>query len=433
MATTDLDIKGALVKSGTKYRKEVLTMVRMAIERILKHMTVRSGIQGTEIVGTLGSGAQIRPYRTEKGAKNTTTLRSRELQTYLGDVLEEFDPYAIYETCFGQSHTVKRTELDIVKAIVVEMAKVCSEYLGYAIFTAVRKADGDTTADLFNGFDTTIKIERAEKYDVNDSHFKISKGNGNFQELGELNVANIGDKLLQFYRACHTIFKDKLKVKMYVPYSHVEMYDEWYNANFNYKTDPDKVGRTLHGTDKKVEIVPLACMQGVEHIILSTKKNMLIGTDQMSAKERFEINKCDNPKVVQYFMTMYFGANFESIDEREFCCASFSLEGDVIPPTVEIKGAENVNLSAALNASVKDSIIVKGRNLTGPLTVTIEGAGFTADMAAITVAQAHMANGKKVTITYAPTDALHTGATLSIVSEADGINETIELIGTITA
>lgn len=325
MPTTTIDIKSALISSGTKFRKDVLTITRMGIEDTTKYMTVRSGIQGTEVVSTLTSGAELRPYKTEKGAKNTAALTSRELTTYLGDVLEEIDPYAIYETCFGESHTVKRTELEIVRAIVTEMARVCNEYLDMAIFTGVRNAAGTTTAALFNGFDTIIKAEKADKYEKEDADFKISAANGNLQALGELSVANIGDILTEFYRGCHEVFKRKKKVYLYLPISLIEIYNDWYGANFNNNVDPDKERTFLHGTSKKVELVALAAMEDVDHLILSTKKNMLVGTDQISAKERFEINKCDNPKVVQFFMTMYFGVQFESIHEREFCCGTFSI------------------------------------------------------------------------------------------------------------
>lgn len=432
MAPTALDIKGALIGSSTKYRKDVLTMARMAIEDTLKYMTVRSGIQGKEVVGTLTSGAELEPYKTAKGEKNTAALRSRELETFLGSVVEEMDPYTLYETCFGESHSKTRTELEIVRAIVVEMAKVCNEYLDMAIFTGIRNPAGTTTSALFNGFDTIIKTEKTEKYEATDANYKISAANGNLQALGELTVANIGDVLTNFYRGCDTMFKRKKKVYLYLTVSLLEMYNDWYGANFNYQVNPDQERTFLHGTSKKVELVALAAMENVEHLILSTKANMLVGTDQISAKEKFEINKCDNPKVVQFFMTMYFGVNFQSIDKRELCCASFALESDVIPPTLEVRGVDNINLNTPLNTSMKDSITVKGLNLTGPLTVTIEGDGFTASVTNITAAQAHTANGKKIEITFAPTDALHTSATLNIVSVADGIDETIELIGTIT-
>lgn len=434
MATIDpkIDLPVELVNSSRKFRKEALTMAIVALEESTKHLSIRPGIQGEEVVGTVKSGAELRPYRTAKDTTNTSSIESRTLRTYFGDVVEEFDPYTLYETVFGESHTKPRTTLEIVKALCVEMSKSCCENLDESLFSGVRNSKGETTHDLFNGYDTIIKNEITAT--------KISVANSNLQDLGELTIANIGDKLTAFYRATYKAFRKKKKVKLFLSTDLLDMYDDWFVANFNTTIDPDAERRYLHRTNKRVELVALAGMEGAEHLILSTKRNMLVGVDQMSAKEKFSINQPDNPKVVQFFMTMYFGVDFESIDKGEFCCATTTAPAapaaSAAPspkiPTIAINGSDNINLSATLNATASDSITIKGKNLTAPITVSIVGDGFTVDVAQLTVAQANAPAGKKIKITYAPTDAAHTSATLTIVGETDGINEEIELTGTIT-
>ena len=70
MATTDLDIKGALIDSGHKFRKDILLMPVVGLGETRTHMTTRFDVRGKETVGEARSGARIRPYRTAKDATN---------------------------------------------------------------------------------------------------------------------------------------------------------------------------------------------------------------------------------------------------------------------------------------------------------------------------------------------------------------------------
>ena len=52
-----------------------------------------------------------------------------------------------------------------------------------------------------------------------------------------------------------------------------------------------------------------------------TKPNMLVGCDQKSSMEKVKIRECDNPKMLQFFMCMFFGVNFESIASEHLLVA----------------------------------------------------------------------------------------------------------------
>ena len=314
---TYLQIRDALVESGHRYRKELLAMPVIAIEDTLKHMTKRLGIRGKETVGSISNGAKLRPYKTDKGATNTTVLDGRTLETFLGDVVEEFDPYTIYTTLYGESVATERTKLQIVKAIAMEIAKEATSDLIYAIWTGVRDASGNTTTDLFDGFDTIAGKEITAG--------NIATNKGNLVALGTITAANVGDKLKAFFRACHPLLKREA-VKLFVPVVIKEMYEDWYQANVGaipYNTSFEK--NILEGSNKKCEIVDLVGMEESEHLFISTKRNMLVGMDQESDREHVEIRRCDNPKLVQFFMLMFFGVQFESIDARRLCVASFEI------------------------------------------------------------------------------------------------------------
>lgn len=321
MAGEQLDIRGALVHSGHKFRKEILMMPVVALSETTKHMTIRYGVRGKETVGEAGSGAEIRPYRTAKDAKNTTVIIPRTLETHLGDVVEEYDPVTIYNTVFGEPVSKARKELDIVKALAVEMSRQATSKIPDAIFSGVRDAAGNGTMDLFDGFDTICKAEKTAG--------AISELKGNYIPVGEITEANVGDILRQIHKSSMSVLK-KENTKMYVPVYIKEMYDEWFLANFGpvvYNTQFEQ--SFLHGTNKRCEIADLPGMEDSGHIFLSTKKNMLVGVDQTSDLEKALIRECDNPKVVQFFMTAFFGVQFESLNPKVLVAASFSQAAPV--------------------------------------------------------------------------------------------------------
>lgn len=321
MAEDTITLPELLQNSSRRYRREVLALPIVQLEPSLRYMTLRQGIRGEEVVGTARSGAQLRPYRTSKDAVNTSKLDARSLTTFLGDVVEEFDPYQVYETCFGEPISRKRDKLEIVKRMCLEMARSSTENLALALFSAKRNPSGNTTMELFNGFDTIIESEKTAT--------NISAEKGNLLDLGQLDAASIGDVLLEFYRSLHITMKHKAQVMMFVPTTVREMYDDWYAANFTsapYNTQYEQI--YLHGTHKKCVLVDLPGMEASKNLIISTRDNLLVGADQISDKEKFEVRRPDNPKVVQFFMTMYFGVEFQSIDQRTFKAGSFTLPAE---------------------------------------------------------------------------------------------------------
>lgn len=316
MAGTALDIRGALINSSQKFRTEVLLMPIEALSDTTQHMTMRYGVRGKEIVGEARSGAKLRPYKLEKGATNTASIDTRILETNLGDVIEEFDPYTLYKTIFSEPISKKRTELELVKALAVEMARQSTEDLPKAMFTGVRDEAGSDTMALFDGFDTICKAEKTAG--------NISLAKKNLVVLDEITEANVGDKLKLIHKSAHVTLRSA-KTKMYVPVWVKELYDDWYLANFgavqyNSKYEQD----FLHGTNRSCELVALPAMEDSTHIFLTTKKNMLVGCDQESDKENVRIRECDNPKVVQFFLMMFFGVQFESINPKVFMAASIT-------------------------------------------------------------------------------------------------------------
>lgn len=375
-----MDLSTALVNSSARYRKEVLAMPVVALlDKALKHMTLRRGVAGDETVGRVGSDAELRPYKTEKGATDKSRIIARTLTTYLGDVIEEFDPYQLFTTVYGEqfSDKTKRTEAEIVQALCLQMGKSVAKKLGAALFNAQRNPAGTTTATLFNGFNTIAAAEIAAG--------TIAAAKGNYIEVDTITAANVGDVLKAIYDGASEELQEADNLKMFLPKSIKKLYDDWCLAHFGavvYNTTYAK--NRLHGTDENpCELVALSGMKNSPYIYLSTKENMLVGCDQSgNPKEKFLVRVPDNPKVVQFFACMFWGVQFEQIEQEFLLVAK-----QVTPTPITVSGDDSVALGSGTTAAVRTYATSNGSAVTAQ--VTTEGASWLSVSA----------SGNKVTFT----------------------------------
>jgi len=342
-----MQLDAILVNSGAKYRKEILAMPVVALEKTLKHMTVRKGVRGDETVGGYDSGAEFRPYHSAKDATDSGKFFGRTLTTYLGDIVEEFDPYRLFATVYGESFSslTDRTEADIVKTMALTMAKKASSKLGKALFKAQRNAEGSTTMDLFNGFDTIAAKEIA------DGNITVAKGNLHIHE--QITAANAGDVLKGIYQAASDELRDQadsdngVVLKMYLPKSVLDFYEEWCLSTLGAVVYNQTYKQSKLHCDTNVEIVPLVGLKNSEYIYLSTQDNMLVGVDQMSDTEKAKIRECDNPKALQFFMCLYWGVQFESILPERLLVSRVTAAPSPTPtPEGPISGATLLEVAA---------------------------------------------------------------------------------------
>ena len=377
-----MDLANALVNSSAKFRKEVLFMpIAALMDKALAHMTLRQGVRGDETVGAADSDAELRPYKSEKGATDTTKIIARTLTTFLGDVVEEFDPYLLFTTVYGEqfSDLTERKEADIVKTLSMAQAKKISKKLAKALFSGVRNPQGTTTADLFNGFDTIAATEITAG--------NISAAKGNYIEVDTITELNAGDVLKAIYDAASDELEEAEELKMFVPKSVKKKYEKWCLAEFGaavYNTTYNK--NYLHGTEENpIQIVGMTGLAGSNYIYLTSKKNMLVGCDQRSSQEKVKIRECDNPKALQFFMCMFFGVQFEMIEPEFLLVAK-----QVTPSPVTVSGDDEVELAAAANsAAVRTYATSNGSSVDAE--VTSENSSW------LTVS----ASGNKVTFTAA--------------------------------
>ena len=310
------NITPELLASGQKFRRELLVLPFAVLEEVTQHMTPRYGIQGKETAGTGKSGAQLRPYRPEKGATDTSEIETREIETFLGDVVEEFDPHVLWSTVYSSSIDTKPDQWKIARNMAMLMAKSVGESLVDSIWTAKRNSSGNTTMDLFNGFETIIANEKTAG--------NIVEAKGNLTPVGEITLSNVVDTLKRAYRNSHERLR-KAKTKMFLPLDIYDLYCDGYKIETGAAAYNQQYEKTvLEGSDGKCELVPMSGMSN-SRIIITPKSNMLVGMDQTGTRENVEIRRCDNPKVVQFFMVSYFGVEYQSIDSRMLHVAEYTV------------------------------------------------------------------------------------------------------------
>ncbi len=301
-----------LSNSAKKYRKELIAMPVVALEKSIKHMTVRTGIRGEETVGELDGDMQIGPYSESREDTDSVGINPRTLTTYKGSVMKKFSPNSVANSIYGSAilsgEGLKDTEITL--QVVAYLAKKVSKALNKNLWTALRNASGTTTADLFNGFDTITAAEITAN--------KITTVLGNLYNFNEaITNSNAVDKLKAFYRAASDELQEEV-TKMFLPVDVYNSYCDDYQASngaLPYNTVFKKT--FLEGSNENCELVPLANKKNSPYIHLTTQGNMLIGVDQMSEEEKVLVEKY-HPLVLTFVMVMYFGAQFESISKERF-------------------------------------------------------------------------------------------------------------------
>ena len=310
-----------LQNSAKKFRKDLLKMPVIALEKSIVHMTVRTGIRGEETVGELDGDMQIGPYSETRKDTASVGIVPRTLTTYKGSVMKDFSPNSVANSIYGSAilsgEGLKNT--DITLQVVAYLAKKVSKALNRALWTAIRNAAGETSADLFNGFDTITDLEITAT--------KITTALGNLYEFTEaIDDTNAVDMLKKFYRASSDELQEE-STKMFIPTSIYNAYcDDYQAANGSLPYNKEFKKTYLEGSDNNCELVPLANKKNSEYIHLTTQGNMLIGVDQMSQEEQILIEK-HHPLVLTFVMVMYFGTQFESISKERMLVGKFYVAG----------------------------------------------------------------------------------------------------------
>lgn len=311
MPNTSGEINITLQSLQTSFRtdrRELATMPLFSMSEILPYVTLITGLRHKLSVSELVGDMQIGNYSKTRRDDNDFTIDSRELEVFFGSAIKGIDPNSIYQSIWGSSITKGEglKNVPIVKAVAVYLMGKLGEHLFDSIWTARHVADGSTTDTLFDGFKTIIDAE-------------ITAGNMSVQKkslfnLSSLSVANAEDQFKDFYWSSHEKLR-RQKVNLICSPNAAHFYDESYQDNHGalpYNQQYTK--RTIEGSNGKCTIVPLANVPD-NFLCLTTKENLLIGTNISSEWDSFNVEKSlSSHFLIDFVATMFFGTQLRSIN-----------------------------------------------------------------------------------------------------------------------
>ena len=304
---SDADYK----KAAEKWQKQLLLMPIVSCGETLKYMTGMPGVRTATHLGSYESNAQFAPYKASRKSANTTKIDFRTLEPFFGNVCEDFEPNQYIQTLLGQSADFLgdgQKQAPSAKLVLAAVAKALGGKLNEVLFTAKRNAEGDTSADLFNGWLTIASEE------ITAGNISVAKGN--LFELGEkIDNSNAVDLLKEIERSCHPILRNTEKFLFCAP-EVADAYNDNYlltHSGINYNTKFNQ--SFLEGSNNKTTIVPLSNLAGSDKMIVSPKSNMIYGYDNMSDVEKIQVDRFA-PWVLTFSAAMFFGTQFRTIDQR---------------------------------------------------------------------------------------------------------------------
>ena len=300
-------------EAATKWRSDLLMLPIIGCQDTLKYMTARPGIRYKEQVGALSGDAQFGPYKPSRSTDFNLNIDFRTLETFLGSVVAKFEPNSAVSTLLGQIGDTKgdgQMQAPTAKHVLALIAKSLSEHLNEAIWAGERNPNGDTTLDLFDGFDTITSKEITAG--------TIAASEGNYMKLTD---AITNDNAVDIAKEILFSLDPRLRAQdlyMFCTQEFADAYNESYlltHGGINYNT---KYGQdTVEGSNGRLHIVPMYNKIGSKFIHICPKINMLVGYDQMGDIESVLVKEYE-PFILSYIATMFFGVQFESIDKRRF-------------------------------------------------------------------------------------------------------------------
>lgn len=304
-----------LQKSAHTYERQLLQMPVIAAEDTLKHMTPMPGLFGRHTLTEITGQFELGPYKRDRWADGQVTLTPRTIETFLGNNALNFDPNELYGTIFGErvfkGEAVKATQ--IARDILSYMAAQLGRSLNMAIWGAKRDDSGDTTATLFNGFDT-ITEEEVEAG-------SIAAANGNYVELAdEITAENAVDIFQSIYESA----SDELQgvpVNIYCTKDQYRKYLKAYKAETGAAVYNDSYEKTtLEGSDGLATFVPLVSKKGSSYIHIAPRRNLVFGYGNGLPNEGVSVEKY-KPWEFTLEAALVFGVQFASVSKEALMVA----------------------------------------------------------------------------------------------------------------
>ncbi len=315
-------------KTAVKWQPTLLDLPIRAAYDVLKFMHGITGLRGKMKLGEISADSQFAPFKKNRKSDADVNIKYREIETFLGNVVEEFSPvdYAFLTMGYDDPIAGEKIKNASTTALVLfHLAKARGQHIAQAVLTGVRNEDGDTTLDLCDGLVTIAKKDIAAG--------NIAAAKGNYIKLqDEFSMANACDLLKEeVVFKLNPYLRSQNNVLLCSP-ELVDMYNESYQAthsNLNYNTAYNQP--FVEGSHNKLTLVGIPEMAGVKHLILTQKDNMWWATDNKSDESFVDIMRKDH-YTLSSAANMFLGAPLRTIDPRRLTIVELADEKTVTPP-----------------------------------------------------------------------------------------------------
>ena len=298
-------------EAATKWRSDLLMLPIIGCNETLQYMTARPGIRYKEQVGAISGDAQFGPYKPSRSTDFNLNVDFRTLETFFGSVVAKFEPNSAVSTLLGQVGDTKgdgQMRAPTALHVLALIARGLSDHLNEAIWAGRRDPNGDTTIDLFDGFDTITENEITSG--------ALAAEEGNYMKLTD---AITKDNACEIAKDILFSLDPRLRAQdlyMFCTQEFADAYNESYlltHGGINYNNQYAQ--QTVEGSNGRLHIIPMYNKIGSKFIHITPKINMLVGYDQMGDIESVLVKEYE-PFILSYIATMFFGVQFESIDKR---------------------------------------------------------------------------------------------------------------------
>lgn len=310
-----------LETSCRQYRNELIMQpIEVMKDNTLKYITLVPGVRNQLAWGELTGDAQLAPWSKSNRQDADYKIVGRTLQVWPGNCAYDFDPMEVFQSIYGQSIMLGQsmTTHQIARMVATYFAAKIGQHLNDHVWDAKRNVNGKKTEDLFDGFDTIIDKE------IVKSTISVAKGNL-FEFDAVISATNAVDQLKEFYRKANKYLRGR-DCYMYLTedayWAYLDDYQTRHGA-LPYNTEFEKL--TLEGSGGKCKFVVLNNMSGSKFLKITTKPNLLLGTDVNSQENHVGIEKYSSWELTFEFAAVY-GAEIRTIQPEALMVGKLKTE-----------------------------------------------------------------------------------------------------------
>lgn len=321
--TKPIDIS-AVNNTRVEYGDLLQGLNMMQAASVLNDCMPSLGIQNSRVLGKVEHGSISAKYSgiflgdKKQGTVVPRTLTVRPIVAEMADEPERYRTSFIAAVAGGLWKNNLPFELWLLQYGI----SIASEELFYALFAAKydESAEAKAITDSFDGWFAVI--------DADITAGRIAAAKNNYYADGEITRANAGEYLLEMVRSRHQALREK-NTLMWISEDVGDLYDDWYRDEHDAPPNVDTAGQMfLAGSNGRVRLRRTSAFpSGSQRVILTTRENMVYGTDQLADMKAMQAFNSGNPYVFTAAMKYVFGCQFISVNEREFAVNDRSGSG----------------------------------------------------------------------------------------------------------